>query len=139
MAKKSDLQLNVNTGVMVFDINDDGEIIGQIRFNPADIDIARRCEKVIDYFENLKIADDATDDDLFAVTDEIKKQFDYLLNYENSDEIFRKANPMTPTANGDFYCEQVLEAIIGLIEGITKQRIEKKRAKIQKATAKYHK
>lgn len=143
MAQKSELQLHVDTGAMLFDIVDgdekDGEVIGQIRFNPSDIDIARRCEKVMEFFNNLTLGENATDEELFAATDEIKKQFDYLLNYENSEEIFKKANPMTPTTNGDFYCEQVLNAIVGLIEKITDQRIEKKKAKIKKATAKYHK
>ncbi len=133
------MTLNVDTGAQVIDINDKGEIIGRFRFNPTDPDIARRWPKVRDAMNALTLPKNPTDDELFAVTDEIKKQFDFLLNYNVSDEIFSKCNPLTLVTNGDLYCENVLEGIAGIIEKVTNQRFEKKKVKIQKATAKYHK
>lgn len=138
MAQKT-LTLHVDTGAQIINIDDKGEIIGQFRFNPADLDIVKRYTKVVDALNALHLPAELTEDDFFAATDEIKKQFDYLLNYNVSDELFAKCNPLTPITNGDFYCENVLEGIAGIIENVMKQRIEKKRAKIQRATSKYHK
>lgn len=133
------LTLHVDTGAQIINIDDKGEIIGQFRFNPADLDIIRRYPKVVDSLNAMKLPDDPTDEQFFAATDEIKRQFDYLLNYNVSDELFSKCNPLTPVSNGDFYCENVLDGIAGIIERVMKQRVEKKKAKIQKITAQYHK
>lgn len=133
------MTLNVDTGAILVDINDKGEIIGRIRFNPNDLDIARRYESVVAALEGIQVPENAGMEDILGVTDEIKRQIDYLLNANVSAEVFAKCNPLTLTANGDFYVENVMEGIAGLIEKTTNQRLAKKRAKIQKATAKYHK
>lgn len=136
---KEIMTLSVDTGSVLINIEDKGDIIGQFRFNPADIDIAKRYKKVIDSMNKIEISENSSDEEIFKATDEIKNQFDYLLNYNVSGEIFKKANPLTPTANGDFYCENVLDGIREIIEKTTEERLEKKVAKINKATKKYHK
>lgn len=139
MTEQKILKLSVDTGSVLIDIEDRGEKIGEFRFNPADIDIVRRYEKVAEFLDNTNLSQDAGAEEVLAFTDKIKEQFDYLLNYKVSNALFAKCNPLTPLANGDFYCEHVLEGIAGLIESVMGQRIAKKKAKIQKATAKYHK
>ena len=133
------MTLSVDTGSVLINVDDKGEIIGQFRFNPSDMDIVRRYETVVDSLNAITIAEDAGADELLKISDEIKKQFDYLLNYNVSEGIFAKCNPFSMTAGGDFYFENVLDGIAGLIEKTTNQRIEKKRKKIEKATSKYHK
>lgn len=133
------MTLSVDTGSVLINVDDKGEVIGQFRFNPSDLDILRRYEAVVDAMNAIAIPEDAGADDMLRVSDEIKKQFDFLLNYNVSDGIFAKCNPFSMTAGGDFYFESVLDGIAGLIEKVTNQRIEKKRKKIEKATAKYHK
>ena len=133
------MTLSVDTGSVLINVDDKGEIIGQFRFNPSDMDIVRRYETVVDALNAITIAEDAGADELLKISDEIKKQFDFLLNYNVSEGIFAKCNPFSMTAGGDFYFENVLDGIAGLIEKTTNQRIEKKRKKIEKATAKYHK
>ena len=133
------MTLSVDTGSVLINVDDKGEVIGQFRFNPSDLDILRRYESVVDAMNAIVIPEDAGADDMLRVSDEIKKQFDFLLNYNVSDGIFAKCNPFSMTAGGDFYFESVLDGIAGLIEKVTNQRIEKKRKKIEKATAKYHK
>ena len=133
------MTLSVDTGSVLINVDDKGEVIGQFRFNPSDPDILRRYEAVVDAMNAIVIPEDAGADDMLRVSDEIKKQFDFLLNYNVSDGIFAKCNPFSMTAGGDFYFESVLDGIAGLIEKVTNQRIEKKRKKIEKATAKYHK
>jgi hypothetical protein len=131
--------LSIDTGAMIIDIEDTGgDIIGQFRFNPNDFDIVRRYEYVAEELRKIVIPEDATTNDLFTATDKIKELFDYLLNYKVSDSIFKKCNPLTLTANGDFYAENVLTGITNLIEKTMDTRLKAKRAKIAKATEKYH-
>lgn len=135
----SALQLNVDTGSILIEINDRGEKMGEFRFNPSDLDIVKRYEDVVEYLKGVTLGENAGAEEVLAFSEKIKEQFDYLLNYKVSDIIFAKCNPLTPLANGDFYCENVLEGIAGIIEQSTNQRVEQKKAKIRKATAKYHK
>lgn len=133
------MTLSVDTGSILVNIEDKEETIGQFRFNPGDIDIVKRYKSVVESLNAISISENPSDEEIFAATDLIKQQFDYLLNYNVSDEIFKKANPLTPVKNGDFYCENVLDGISRIIEKTTEERLEKKKAKIQKATSKYHK
>lgn len=141
MAQEKIFELRTNTGKITVPIIDekDDEIIGRFSFNPNDLDIISRYEKVVEAFDTISVPDDADADAIFAVSDEIKKQMDYLLNYPVSDEIFAKCNPLTLTDTGDFFVENVLVGIGEIIEQVTDQRLKKKQAKIKKATAKYHK
>ena len=133
------LTLHVDTGAQIINIDDKGETIGQFRFNPTDLDIVKRYEKVVEKMSAITLPEKPDEKDILSVSDEIKDSFDYLLNYKVSDGIFAKCNPLTPITNGDFYFENVMEGIANLIEKTMNQRIEKKRTKIQKATSKYHK
>lgn len=132
------MTLHVDTGSQLFNIDDKGDIIGQFKFNPSDPNILRRYEQVVEKLEAIDIPEDATQEQLFSATDEIQVQLDFLLNYKVSDQIFSKANPLTPLESGEFYFENVVNAIGSIIESVTDQRIEKKLKKIQNATAKYH-
>lgn len=133
-------ELSIETGKVSVPIREkaDGELIGQFAFNPNDLDILKRYEIVVNALEKIKVPKDADADAILAVSDELKKQMDYLLNFPVSDDIFAKCNPLTLTENGNFYIENVIDGIAGLIEQVMNTRIEKKRKKIEKATAKYH-
>lgn len=131
------LIIEVDTGSVTVEIRDKGVAIGTFEFNPNDLDIVKRYENVIEELQKMNFPEDSDETAVFALSDEIKKQFDYLLNYNVSESIFCKCNPLTLTTSGDFYCENVLEQIAGVIEKVTEQRIKRKQAKIKKATAKY--
>lgn len=141
MAQEYNFELRTDTGAVTVPVVDekDGEVIGKFKFNPNDLDIVRRYGKVVEALGNVTVPEDAGTEDIFKASDEIKKQMDYLLNYNVSSELFAKCNPLTLTANGDFYIENIINGIAGIIEQATDQRLEKKKAKIRKATAKYHK
>lgn len=131
--------LNVDTGSVLVEVRDRNEKIGEFRYNPSDIDIAQRYEQVAKNLEDAKISDNPDVEEVFAFSNMIKDQFDYLLNYKVSDALFAKCNPLTPLSDGEFYCVRVLDGIVKLFEDTTNQRIARKKAKINKATAKYHK
>lgn len=131
--------LSIDSGAMNIPVNDNGEIIGYIKFNPNDFDIIKRYDGVVETLNNISLSAEATPEELLKVSDQVKEQIDILLGYPVSEVIFSKCNPFTPVTNGDFFFENVLDGLVNLIERTMNQRLEKKRKKIQAATAKYHK
>lgn len=137
--KNQTFELKLDAGFVTVPIYDkaDGEKLGEFKFNPSDLDIARRYEYVVEEMGKLSLSEDSSIESLYKTTDRVKELIDYLLNCKASDGIFVIANPFTPVTDGDLYVEKVVEGIAGLIEDITEKRIEQKQIKIKKATAKY--
>ena len=135
------MKMKVETGAVTVEVEDErGKVIGSFDFNPADSNILKRYDKVVDFF-NTQIAEreNATDEEkleaLNALAADIEGQFDFLLGYKVSDGLFGACGPLTVTKNGDFFFERALEGIGGLIESVTQKRLDKKLAKINKAVA----
>ncbi|MCD8047115.1 MAG: hypothetical protein LUD80_00730 [Clostridiales bacterium] len=79
------LKLTIDTGAVTADVYDtDGSVIGQFRFNPADIDLAARYQQVVKALGQMKVHADAGSEEMLALTDRLKEQMDYLLNYNVS-------------------------------------------------------
>lgn len=132
------LELILDTGLVDIELKDTkGNEIGTFSFNPTDIDIVKRFQESIKRLEEISIPDKANYYDILNASEEIKKEFDYILNANCSQAIFGKLNPLTSVGNGDYYFEIVLEKIGGVIEKTLDKRLEKKRAKIKKYTDKY--
>lgn len=130
----------VDTGSVVLDIEDThGKYLGQIELIPTDSDIIKRYKDVVDKLNGTKLPENPQDEDIIAFSDMVKEQVNYLMNYDVSSSVFSVCGPLTALASGDFYFENVLNAIGGAIEQIMNTRVEKRLAKIRNATAKYHK
>ena len=138
------MKLRVETGAVSVDVEDErGEKLGCFDFNPADSNILKRYGAVVDFFNGVTI-DETQDEEhqlqqMNKLADDIAGQFDYLLGSEVSQGIFGRCGPLTVTKSGDFFFEQVLTGIGGLIEQVTKKRLDKTLARVRKATAKYEK
>lgn len=134
------LELRLNSGYVTVPIIDDdsGELVGKFRFNPADFDIIRRYDDVVEALEGIKFEPDTAVEDLAAASEKMKEQLDYLLGCKVSEDIFAICNPFTIVSDGDLFVEKVLAGIASIIEQTMKERVETKKAKISKATAKYH-
>lgn len=141
MEHEMKMELKIDAGFVTVPIIDDKDsgLLGKFKFNPNDLDIVKRYEHVIKEFESITVPENLDPDTLFKISDKIKEQFDYLLNFSVADDIFSVCNPFTLTSDGDFYMEKVLEGVASLIEQTTNQRLNKKAAKIKKATQKYTK
>ncbi len=134
------MKLKVETGAVTVEVEDErGKVIGSFDFNPADSNILKRYGAVVDFFNGLSQKEGLSEEEQVAelnrIQDQIGEQFDALLGYKVSDGLFGACGPLTVTKNGDFYFEQLLEKIGGLIESVTQKRIDKKLAKIRKAVA----
>ena len=124
--------------------NKDKQEIGAFSFWPTDTGILERYDKVVEALSAIKMPENADDveNGAAAVVEAdnlIRKQFNYLLNGNVSEGIFAKCAPLTLTGNGDFYFENVMSGIAGLIEQHMGKRVKDKLAKIKAATAKYGK
>ena len=114
-----------------------GNVTGGFYWNPSGLDVANRCEKVVEVFEKLHVDENAGDEELYKVSDEIKKQFEYLLNTDIS-ALFQ-INPLSPRPDGTLYAEYLLDVITTFIETEMDVRIKRTSARIKKYTGKYKK
>lgn len=138
--------ITVETGAQKYALLDkDGDKLGEFKFHPSDSRILRRYEKVVDFFNSDDFSNSVSDSDdsdlsqFLELEDKVAQQFDFLLGYPVSDGLFCGCGAFSPTSDGDLYFEKALEAIAGVIEKTTNQRIQKKLKKIRKVTAKYEK
>lgn len=128
-------QITLNDREWIEIVNSGKEVTGGFCWNPSDLDIAKRCENVLNYFNSLEVEKEAN---FFAISDEIKKQFDYLLGSDSaSEELFKHCNPLSPRLDGTFYAEYVLDTLVKFIESEMKTRIKKSESRIKKYTEKY--
>mgnify|MGYP004579516675 FL=1 len=138
------MKLTVDTGAITIELVDEkGREIGTFDFNPSDSNIIRRYKEVVEHFgeisQSIRDAGGLGEEEVGRISDEIAQQIDYLLGYNVSEHVFCRLGALTITGNGDLYFERVLDGIADVIEKITSQRVEKKLARVRKATEKYSK
>ena len=122
-------------------VDADGKVLFSVAFNPADINIIRRYEKVVEEIEKIDLS--SFGEETAAALENAEKglgeQLDLLLNADVSKEIFAVMSPFTPLANGKLYAEEIIEKIGSVIETETGKRLKKVQNRIGKYTAKYRK
>lgn len=131
----------INTGIgsafLKFTFSDDdGDIVSSFRMNPADIKVAIRSEEVSKYLEERKSAlnGNMTAADMAKFNDALEEKICYVLGYDARSELFKA--PLTATTilpNGDLFAVAVMDKIAEAV----KPEIEKRRANMEKAAAKY--
>lgn len=128
--------IKINTGDVCYAIeNERGDVIGEIRFNPNDTDIYRRADIAEKWFREHEFAEDFGTDDYFAFSDEVKKQFDFLLNRHVSDEIFKVCNPLTITEDGSLFFVNVLAVILDVVREEQQKAFGELEKKVDSAVA----
>lgn len=139
-------KIKIDDGSKVYDIeNMRGETIGQFSFVPSDMGIIERYNHTIGVFENLqdKLNENEDDSDLIKVKEEaeteIKREIDYLFDADVSGSFFKGKSPFTPLENGEFYVENVINAVKSVIELETGKRLGKAKTRASKYTQKYRK
>lgn len=120
-------------------VDSKGNVTGGFYWNPADLDIVKRYEKVAAEFEKIELPEGEDIDKMYAISDKVKEQFDYLLHTNASEALFAGANPFTPRPDGTLLCEYVLSAVATFIEKELDVRVRKTSAKVKKYTDKYKK
>lgn len=135
--------LNIDDGSIEVEVKNNGRAVGSFWVNPSDIDIIRRFDRVTEEFNKLEFPEESEGEEyllkLAEVGDRVQELFDVLLGEGAAENLFAQSSPFAFASNGDFYCENVLNSISSLLVELFGERIEKKAARINKATAKYHK
>lgn len=139
-------QLQVTRDVLTYQLVDERGIeCGSFDINPTDTDLLKRAERVAENIGKLSFdcKKNASDEAVIAAINKfdeaVCEQFDVLLGEGTAERIFSHCGALTLLKNGDFYFEQILEKIFGVIEASFNQRVERKMKKARAATSKYHK
>lgn len=137
--------ITIDDGLKTYDIvNKSGKLLGQFSFNPSDTNIIRRHAEVINSLEKLSenVPEDVEEENgaeaLKKIEEIIYEKVDYLLNADVAREFFAIMGPMTLLENGQFFVENVIDAIGQAISAETGARVKKLNTKVRKHTSKYH-
>lgn len=137
--------IQINDGSEVFDIvNTRGELLGQFTFIPSDFDIVRRYEETVQKFEEMQRAieertgqDDTGLEYLKELDAEMGKQVDYLFNAPVSEKFFCITSPFTMLNSGEFFIENVINAIRAVVEQKRDVKLKAVENHVKKYTDKY--
>lgn len=139
-------QIKVADGAKTYDlVNQEGKLLGQLTFNPSDTNILERHAEVMKQLNKLKedfgktVRKTTVNEDIAEIDRIVYEKIDYLLNADVSKTLFSIMGPFSPLANGQFFVENVMDAIGNVIQADTEKQSKKIRQKIDKHTAKYHK
>ena len=139
-------QIIIDDGTRAYEIvNKFGKIICVLHFRPGDISIAERYREMREDFGNivkplseLDINADGTSEDDAAMNAlheadlALRKALAKLLDSSDAEDIFKDRNPFS-SVSGRFFCENVIDAIGGIVEEVMAEEAEASR----KRTAKY--
>lgn len=137
--------ITIDDGLKTYDIvNKSGKLLGQFSFNPSDTNIIRRHAEVINSLEKLSenvpkdVEEENGTEALKKIEEIIYEKVDYLLNADVAREFFAIMGPMTLLESGQFFVENVIDAIGQAISAETGARVKKLNTKVRKHTSKYH-
>ncbi len=125
-----------------------GEEIGVFRFNPTDIGIIERYNRLAESFDRItepleavQNASDVSDDTidaqqveaLTAAKERLYAAVDELFGGNAAEAFFGKTHPFSPV-DGNFYCETVLQAVGKFISAQFDVETKKMSARVEKYT-----
>ena len=138
-------QIIIDDGLKTYElVNKDKKVLGEISFNPSDMNITQRYKKVVEELENMDVHTkhgDETNDTIEAIdlTDPfVYEKIDYLVNAPVAETLFSVMGPFSPMPSGQYFVEYIMEVIGNIITQETGARVKKMNKHIQKHTSKYH-
>lgn len=145
MAKKMNTtDVIFEEGYKEFTINGDPARV--IKFNPSDISIIERAQKVrkeiseeVKSLDNLKIEDEEElANAVNKVNEIVKEKINYIFGSDVSDIAFGLQSPIA-SANGVTLAERFISAVLPIIQKEIEEEDKKSKARISKYTERYHK
>lgn len=138
--------IKINDGFKTYDIqNQDGKLLGQFSFNPADTNIIKRYNDAVEKFSSIfdEIKEMGEEPDTIELFEKLDKKtyelIDGIFNADVSSNFFNVMGPFSPLASGEFFVASVIGAIGQALEAEIGERVKKVNSKINKHTSKYHK
>lgn len=131
----------IDSGLIPFEFQDrSGRILASFEMNPADINLAVRCDEVTKFFEEQANIAGKSAEDVQKFDRELTEKLNYLIGCDKDYQLFKP--PMSATTilpNGEFFAAVVLERIIDAVTPEIQKRAEKMKTAAEKYTAKYKK
>lgn len=138
--------IKINDGFKTYDIqNQDGKLLGQFSFNPADTNIIKRYNDAVENFASIfdevrEMGENADTAEVYKKLDEKTYELiDGIFNADVASNFFQIMGPFSPLANGEFFVASVIGAIGQALEAELGERVKRVNSKINKHTSKYHK
>lgn len=131
----------IDSGLIPFEFHDrSGRVLASFEMNPADINLAARCDEVTKFFDEQAEISRETAADLQKYDRELTEKLNYLLGCEKDYQLFNP--PMSATTilpSGDMFAAVILERILDAVTPEIQKRAEKMKAAADRYTAKYNK
>ena len=131
----------IDDGSKIYDIvNKNGKRLGKFEFRPADTNIIKRYEEVVEFYNNYKVPEgkDLTVEERNKVEKEVIDKMSYLIGADAEEAFFTILGAFSPLASGEFFIENVLKSISKVIEQELAVRTSKVQRRVNKYVAKYH-
>ena len=128
-------QIKLDTRELIEIADSDGNVTGHFRWNPSDLDIVKRFDSVVDFFNSMQVSENNADE----ISEAIKNQANYLLDSPDASEELFHCNPLSPRDDGTYYFEYVFNTLAEFVKSELKVRVPKVTSRMKKYTAKYEK
>lgn len=131
-------ELVINDGSVLYVLkNERGEQFARLSFNPVDTGLIERYNKVQKVMSEYEFMTDSDDfeTEIVKLDQMVKEQFNTLFGKNVEQDLFSLYNPCAVFGDGDFYCEVLFNQIGIIIEKESGALVDKKIAKIKKASA----
>lgn len=130
------------TGLKTYDIEDEnGNIRGQISFNPSDVNFYPRAQKVAKHIEDIidSISHIEGDDvEIASIIEDcdnkIKSEINMLFGDDNTSNVVFGSQNCLNVLNGETFVERFLTAFMPIIEEETKKEVAKAQSRIDAYT-----
>lgn len=127
------------SGLIRFELEEENEILASFRMNPGDVKLAKRCQEVSSFFENLgnALPENAGLDDLVKLNDELEDKICYLLGYDAKQSLFGFISATSIMEDGNMFVVHVMQTIAEKVAPAIAKRKQSMAAAVAKHTAKY--
>lgn len=134
--------IKISTGLKTYDIEDEnGNVRGQISFNPSDINLYPRAQRLLTHFEEYTKEIDAlgenVDDEAKIITEydtKLKHELNELFDDENLSSVVFGNQHCLNTLNGVTFFERFFNAFLPVMERDINAEIKKSQKRISKYT-----
>lgn len=139
-------RISIDVGLKSYEVADkDGNVLGTVTINPSDVGMAGRVSEAMETIKALTEKAEAVDkSDGFAaaaaiaeIDHAIKDQVDYIFGSKVSEVFFGTVSSLATCENGNSVLENVLNALMPIVEASCKAANENRQKRVSAHTAKY--
>lgn len=128
----------ISTGLITFNFTDEsGEVFSKFKLNPTDVNVAKRCAEVVDFFSCWNEKEISTIDEAVELNRILEEKVCYILGYDARESVFGEVTATTILEDGNMFGMFIMEAIANVVNEESMKRAKKSEEAEKKYTAKY--